>query len=228
MANPIEEGKAVIKGAQAVGKVVKKAVAGKATNAAPIRKAADVVKKPIAYSPKKEAVAAKAIEDMAGPAPVAFTGPHPHEDSLRILDKNIRKSIASQNPNSRRAEAEAKRVAAGEAPDLYKSNIASRVIKVFPNNTKLSSVDVASAKVIADALRSNPTVDTHILGSILEDNISKGVIDATKASKTLNKFKGLDSTTKSAFEHIWDYEKGTATRNTIEQVIKNAEKLIGD
>jgi hypothetical protein len=227
MANPIEEGKAVIKGAQAVGKVVKKAVAGKATNAAPIRKAAPVVKKPIAYSPKKEAAAAKAIEDMAGPT-VASTGPHPHEDSLRILDKNIRKAMASENPNSRRAKAEAKRVAAGESPDLYKSNIVNRVTKVFPKNPKLSSVDVASSKIIADALRSNPNVDTHILGSILEDNISKGSINATKAAKTLNKFNTLDSTTKSAFEHIWDYEKGTATRNPIEVVIRNAEKLIGD
>lgn len=231
--NPYDIGKGAEVVGKVVGKAVKKAVTSKVTKAtpapkpkpAPKAKPTPATKKPIAYSPKKEEAAAKAIEDMAGPAP--FTGPHPHEDSLRILDKNIRKAIAVENPKSRRAKAEAKRVAAGESPDLYKSNIVSRVTKVFPKNTKLSSVDVASSKVIADALRSNPDIDTHILGSILEDNISKGSINATNAAKTLNKVKNLDITQKQAFDEIWDYEKGTATRNTIEQVLKNVDKLVG-
>jgi len=223
--NPYDIGKGVEEVGKVVGKVVKKAVASKVTKAAPIRKAADVVKKPIAYSPKKEAAAAKAIEDMAGPAP--FTGPHPHEDSLRILDKNIRKAIAVKNPNSRRAKAEAKRVAAGESPDLYKKNIVSRVIKIFPNNRKLSSVDVAGAKAISDALRANPTMDTHIIGAVLEDNIVKNTINTTKAAKTLKKIKNLDSTQQQAFDEVWGYEKGTKTRIPMEQVLKNVDKLVG-
>ena len=229
--NPYDIAKGAEEVGKAVGKVVKKAVTSKVTKATPAPKPKPVVatppRKPMKVAIKKEEAAEKAaLKDMSGPA--SFTGPHPQEDSLKILDKNIRKAMASENPNSRRAKAEVKRVAAGDAPDLYKSNIANRITKVFPNNTKLSSVDIAGAKIVADALRSNPGVDTHILGSILEDNIAKSTIDAVKAAKTVNKFNDLDDTTKSAFGYIWDFEKGTSNRSSIEQIIKKAETLLGD